>query len=413
MALDAVIFDLDGTLVDTNALHVEAWQRVMRSHGYHVAEDRVFVEIGKGGDNLVPDLLGREADARDGETLRAEQPEAYAKLVKERGIQIFPGVRELIAALRERGLKTVLATSSGTSQLQTTEQASGLEITRLVDAVTNADDAEKSKPFPDIVSAAAAKLKLSPAQCAMVGDTPHDAEAAKHAGVVLLGVTCGGHDAGALIRSGARATFGDPADLLARLDGALRVASPGKAHLTQDFLEDLMRRTLAVAEEAAGAGEAPIGALLARGDDGSVLATGFNELNRTGNPAAHAEMVTFTRAAGSFAPDARDLLLFSSLEPCVMCTGAAMECAVDTIVYALKAPADSGTARVRPPESPESNMPRIVGDVLADQSRALFDLWMKKPGNNPKQVQFVKQLLALTAKNESDADDADQRRRSH
>jgi HAD superfamily hydrolase (TIGR01509 family) len=396
MALDAVIFDLDGTLVDTNRLHLEAWQRVMESHGYRVAPDRVFIEIGKGGDNLVPDLLGKEADERDGETMRAEQPKAYAKLAQERGIKVFPGARELIATLRDRGLKTVLATSSGKSQLETTEQASGLQVTKLVDAVANADDAEKSKPFPDIVSAAAKKLKLSPAQCAMIGDTPHDAEAAKHAGAVLLGVTCGGHEARTLMQAGARATFRDPAELLARLDDALRIASPGKARHTQDLLEDLMRRTLAIAEEASKSGEVPIGALLARGD-GSVVATGFNELNRTQNPAAHAEMVTFANAAGKFDPDARDLLLFSTLEPCVMCTGAAMECAVDTIVYALKAPADAGTARVRPPESPESTMPRIVGDVLAAQSRALFDLWLKKPGNNPKQVEFVEQLLALTA----------------
>jgi hypothetical protein len=80
-----------------------------------------------------------------------------------------------------------------------------------------------------------------------------------------------------------------------------------------------------------------------------------------------------------------------------MCTGAAMECAVDTIVYGLKAPADSGTARVQPPESPESGMPRIVGDVLGEQSRSLFDVWLTRPGNNPRQVQFVRQLLALTA----------------
>jgi HAD superfamily hydrolase (TIGR01509 family) len=396
MALDAVLFDHDGTLVDTNRLHVEAWQRVMESHGHRVAPDRVFLEIGKGGDNLVPDLLGKEVDERDGETMREEQPEAYAKLAKERGIKVFPGARELIAALRERGLKTVLATSSGKSQLETTEEASGLEITKLVDEVTSADDADKSKPFPDIVTAAAGKLKVSPAQCAMVGDTPHDAEAAKHAGVVLLGVTCGGHASRELMQSGARATFRDPSDILVHLDDALRVASPGKARLTQTILEDLMRRALAVAEDASNAGEAPIAALLARGD-GSVIATGFNELNRTQNPAAHAEMVTFAKAAGKFDPDTRDLLLFSTLEPCVMCTGAAMECAMDTIVYALKAPADSGAARVRPPESPESNMPRIVGDVLAEQSRALFDLWLKKPGNHPRQVAFVRQLLAITA----------------
>jgi tRNA(adenine34) deaminase len=258
-----------------------------------------------------------------------------------------------------------------------------------------ADDADRSKPAPDVVAAAARKLKMTPAQCAMLGDTPHDAESAKHAGVVLLGVTCGGHEPRTLVRAGARATWRDPADLLAGLDDALRIASPGPARFTQALLEALMRRALAAAEDGASAGEVPIGCVLARGD-GSVIASGFNELNRTQNPAAHAEMVTFAKAAGKVSADARDLVLVSTLEPCVMCTGAAMACAVDTILYALKAPADSGTGRVQPPESPESNMPRIVGDVLAEQSRALFDLWLAKPGNNPRQVAFVRQLLALT-----------------
>src|SRR5215218_1179778 len=104
MAIDGVIFDLDGTLVDTNQVHVEAWRRVLESHGYRVAPDRIFVEIGKGGDNLVPDLLGREAEEKDGETMRAEQPKVYAKLAGERGLRVFPGARELIAALRERGI---------------------------------------------------------------------------------------------------------------------------------------------------------------------------------------------------------------------------------------------------------------------------------------------------------------------
>jgi tRNA(adenine34) deaminase len=135
--------------------------------------------------------------------------------------------------------------------------------------------------------------------------------------------------------------------------------------------------------------------VLARGD-GSVIARGFNELNRTQNKTAHAEMVTFARAAGKVPTDARDLILVSTLEPCVMCTGAAMEAAVDTIVYALKAPADSGTGRVSPPQSPESQMPRIVGDVLPDESRALFEQWLARPRNNPRQVKFVQQLLSLT-----------------
>jgi len=158
-------------------------------------------------------------------------------------------------------------------------------------------------------------------------------------------------------------------------------------------MEKLMREALKAAEAGMDAGEVPIGAVIARGDL-SVAARGHNRLNATGNKTAHAEMVTFAEAAGKVAPDARDCVLVSTLEPCVMCTGAAMEAAVDTIVYGLKAPADAGTERVRPPESPESQMPRIVGDVLGEESLKLFEKWLPT-ATNPQQIAYVKQLLEL------------------
>lgn len=396
MALDGIIFDLDGTLVDTNALHVEAFRRIFERRGYKIAADRIFPEIGKGGDKLVPDLLGKEADARDGDALREEQPREYARVAAERGLKVLPGAQELLAELRRRGIRTVIATSSDKAQLDATQGASGVRWEELADAIVTSSDAEESKPAPDIVAAATRKLRMSPAQCAMVGDTPYDAEAAKRAGVICLGVTSGGHPAQTLLSRGARAVWGGPADLLANLDEALRIASPGAAHLTQSLLEQLMREALRAAEEGMAAGEVPIGCVLARGD-GSFIARGYNELNKTGNPTAHAEMVTFAKAAGKAPPDARDLILVSTLEPCVMCLGASMEAAVDTVVYALRAPADSGTGRVSPPSSPESQMPRIVGDVLAKQSRALFEKWLKgSEGKSPQQVQFVEQLLKRT-----------------
>jgi tRNA(adenine34) deaminase len=128
---------------------------------------------------------------------------------------------------------------------------------------------------------------------------------------------------------------------------------------------------------------------------GRVIARGFNRLNGTGDRTAHAEMVAFREAAGRVPEGAKDLILVSTLEPCVMCTGAAMEAAVDTIVYGLRAPADNGSVRVRPPQSPESQMPRIVGEVLAGESRGLFEEFMKV-AKNPKQREFVGQLLELT-----------------
>jgi tRNA(adenine34) deaminase len=118
-------------------------------------------------------------------------------------------------------------------------------------------------------------------------------------------------------------------------------------------------------------------------------------MNASQNKTAHAEIVAFQNAAGKVPLDARDLILVSTLEPCVMCTGAAMEAAVDTIVFALRAPADNGSTRVNPPQSPESQMPRIVGRVLESEARALFEEWLQH--DLPEaQRKFGEQLLALT-----------------
>ena len=394
MSVTGIAFDLDGTLVDSNALHVEAFRRAFAARGYKVGRDRIFTEVGKGGDQLVPAILGHELDRLDGDAIRDAHPKEYAKLVREHGLRVLPGARELPAELRKRGIRTVLATSSGEGHLRATEQATGLNLREMFDQLVGADDVDASKPAPDVVAAAVRKLNLFPAECAMVGDTPYDAWSSRDAGVVCLGLTSGGHPAPALRAAGARAVWQDPADLLHHLDQALSVASPGQAVLTQQRLESLMREALAAAREGMDAGEVPIGCVLARGD-GTIIARAHNELNRTGVKTAHAEMAAFARSAGKVPPDARNVLLVSTLEPCVMCLGAAMEAAVDTIVYALKAPADSGTARVEPPQSPESQMPRIVGHVLPDESRALFEQWLAKSGNNPQQVAFVRQLLSL------------------
>ena len=394
MALGGFIFDLDGTIVDSNALHVEAFQKAFADHGYKIGRDRIFAEVGKGGDRLVPSVIGEEFDRADGDAIREAHPTEYAKLVAKSGLRVYAGAAELAAEVRRRGMRTVLATSSGEGHLKATERASGLNLRDTFDELVGADDVDASKPAPDVVAAAVKKLGLSPAECVMLGDTPYDAWSARDAGVVCLGLTCGGHDEKTLRGSGVRGVWRDAADLLAHLDEALALASPGPLRLTHERLESLMREALAAAREGVEAGEAPIGCVLARGD-GTVVARAYNELNRTGVKTAHAEMAAFARSAGKVPPEARDLLLVSTLEPCVMCLGAAMEAAVDTVVYGLRAPADSGTARVEPPQSPESQMPRVVGRVLDRECRALFERWLDRPGNNPQQVKFVRQLLAL------------------
>jgi HAD superfamily hydrolase (TIGR01509 family) len=394
MALDALIFDIDGTLIDSNPAHVEAWRIAFERHGYPIARDRIEVEIGKGGDRLVPDVLGREADERDGDALRKAEPEEFAKIGKARGFHAFPRAMELLDVVRGRGLKVILATSSQKKQLATFQEYSGVDLEAACDVLVTADDAAESKPAPDIVAAAAREARLSPAQCAMVGDTLYDMQSAKHAGVIGLGVLSGYQSREMLKQAGARLVYQDVAEMLDKLHDAVHRASPTMVHLTTELLESLMREALAAAREGMAVGEAPIGCVVAEGQ-GRIVACGFNRLNQSRDRTAHAEIVALRAAAGKVPDDAKDLILVSTLEPCVMCSGAAMEAAVDTIAFGLPAPADGGTGRVQPPQSPESQMPRIVGDILAHESRALFEEFLKI-ASNPQQRAFTVQLLSMT-----------------
>src|SRR4051812_7579166 len=112
MALDGVLFDLDGTLPDTNGAHVEAWRRAFEACGYRVGPDRIAVEVGKGGDLLVAAVLGAGAEKKDGERLREEHGRAFLEIAGHTRFGLFPGAVDLPRRLRERGIKTALATSS-------------------------------------------------------------------------------------------------------------------------------------------------------------------------------------------------------------------------------------------------------------------------------------------------------------
>lgn len=399
MPLDALIFDLDGTLLDTNATHVEAWVQGLGQHGYRFDADRVGPEIGKGGDLLIPTLLGERIAERDGEAIRESVSAAFRRLAKERRFQVLGRSEQLLEELRSRGLRLALATSAAEADLSLMMESAGTDLRRFFDAVVTKSDVEHSKPEPDVIISAVEKLGLSAAQCAMVGDTPFDATAASRAGVVTLGVASSGLDDAAtlekrLIVAGARRVWKDSAALLDQLDDALRTASPMRVHLTREHQERLMREALAMARQGMMQGEAPIACLLLDGD-GNIIARAFNEMRKSENKTAHAEIVAFARAAGKVPMDANDLLMVSTLEPCVMCTGAAMVSGTDTILFGLRAPADNGSRRVTPPESPESVMPRIVGDLLADESRALFQEWLERGAPEPG-ASYARQLLALT-----------------
>ncbi len=213
----AYIFDIDGTLVDSNELHVDAWDRAFRRFGKQFSRNKLRAQIGKGSDQYLPEFLspseiesfGKELDEYRSAVFRVE----YLAFV-----QPFPKARELIKRIREDGNQIVLATS-GKKEETTYYVERLLKIEPFIDGCTSADDAEHSKPAPDIFKAALGKLDdISPANVISVGDTRFDIEAATQAGLSTIALLCGGSSEMALRQAGAVAIYRDPTDLLAQYE---------------------------------------------------------------------------------------------------------------------------------------------------------------------------------------------------
>ena len=228
--LRAALFDVDGTLVDTNDLHTAAWREALLHFGHDVPLATIREQIGKGGDNLLPTLLGDLADAGRDE-IDAFRGTLFKRDYLPRATP-FPGVRALFERLVGDGVKIVLASSAGAEEVGYHLGLIGCE--DLVFASTSRDDADRSKPCPDIFEAAMAEVApIAADEAVVIGDTPWDAIAARRAGLRTIGVRSGGFDDQALRAAGAIALFDDPRDLLARYDEgpfAAAATAPAAAH---------------------------------------------------------------------------------------------------------------------------------------------------------------------------------------
>ena len=213
--IEAVIFDVDGTLVDSVDFHAEAWERAFARHGHDVAFAAVRSQIGKGGDQLMPEFLSEAELKKVGPDIEKERRAIFKADYLPR-VKGFPGCGDLFRALRKRGLRIALASSSKSTELKVYMAVAGID--GLTDVETSSDDAQRSKPHPDIFQAALEKLNLAPDRVLVVGDTPYDADAARKAGVASVGVLCGGFAAEDIRAGGATLIYRDPADLLARMD---------------------------------------------------------------------------------------------------------------------------------------------------------------------------------------------------
>ena len=211
--IDAVIFDVDGTLVDSVDLHARAWQEAFSAFGYVTRFADVRSQIGKGADQLMPVFVPKLA-----------LPLVYDALVEHRSklfktkyiskVKAFAKVRELFTRLRADGKQIALASSAKDDELAHYKKVA--RIAELVEVETSADDVDKSKPHPDIFQAAIQKLGRPKKEvCVVVGDTPFDVIAAKRAKLRAVGMLSGGFPRSQLVKAGAVAIYRDPKDLLA------------------------------------------------------------------------------------------------------------------------------------------------------------------------------------------------------
>lgn len=221
MTCRAVFFDLDGTLVDTNRLHVEAWVQAFADAGHDIDPERIAAQIGKGADNLVPTLLpGANEDTAEA------LGDAHGRIFKDRFLETaaaFPQAQELVERVHASGRLVALASSAGKDELDHYQQLLG--IAGLVDVVTTIDDVEHSKPAPDIFAVALKKANgIAADAVVVVGDSPFDMEAAKRCGMTPVAVRSGGFSDDVLREAGAAVIYDDVADLLAQFDESLLAA---------------------------------------------------------------------------------------------------------------------------------------------------------------------------------------------
>ena len=214
--LKAVIFDVDGTLIDSNDLHIEAWREAFAHYGISLTYEEVHAQIGKGGDQLIPAFCSKEEVDKFGEELDKLRAGIFTRDYLPQ-VRPFPRVRELFERLRADGMQIALATSSSENELETYLKILGVD--DLVTDATSADDAEHSKPCPDIFEAALGRLENVYAnEAIVVGDTPYDAIAAAKAGMKTIAVLSGGFTEDRLREAGAIAVYIDIADLLEHHD---------------------------------------------------------------------------------------------------------------------------------------------------------------------------------------------------
>jgi HAD superfamily hydrolase (TIGR01509 family) len=214
--LEGVIFDVDGTLVDSNDAHAQSWVETFSEAGYNVPFDKVRPLIGMGADKLLPRTIGISRDSDEGKKLVERRGEIFRSQFLPH-LRPLPGARELVQRVKRDDLKAIVATSAKDQELKGLLKAARVE--DLMEEKATSSDAKHSKPDPDIVRAAIDESGIASSDLIMIGDTPYDIEAAGRAKLRTIAFLSGGWTKEAL--KGAVEVYTDPADLLSHYDSSL------------------------------------------------------------------------------------------------------------------------------------------------------------------------------------------------
>jgi HAD superfamily hydrolase (TIGR01509 family) len=211
-----VLFDVDGTLVDTTYLHAVAWWEALRQFSHDVPMAEIHRGIGMGSDKLIDHLLGTDRDKAADDDMTTAHDVLYGAWWER--LRPLPGAADLLRACAGRGLAVVLASSAKANELTILRGVIGAD--DVITGATSSSDAEQSKPAPDILEAALSRSDVDPGRCVFVGDAVWDVKAAAKLDIPCIGLVCGGTSAAELTEAGAIATYEDPAALLRDLEGS-------------------------------------------------------------------------------------------------------------------------------------------------------------------------------------------------
>jgi HAD superfamily hydrolase (TIGR01509 family) len=209
-----VLFDVDGTLVDTTYLHTVAWWEALRQHDADVPMAEIHRAIGMGSDKLLDHLLGDDRDRSDDDMMSSAHDILYGAWWER--LRPLPGASDLLRGVAKRGPAVVLASSAKEAELKKLRQV--IDADDVITAATSSSDAEQSKPAPDILQAALQQSDVDPHRAVFVGDSVWDVKAAARLEIPCIGLTCGGSSAAELSEAGTIANYDNPAALLAALD---------------------------------------------------------------------------------------------------------------------------------------------------------------------------------------------------